>query len=108
MADEVHEKILSELKSLNENVQKQGERTRRMERLLIGDKEFMQKGLIHEVRETQQELIDTNYKIVQNNESFERYKSKETVRKAKQTGLVLGASIGGGGLGAWLKSLFGG
>lgn len=100
--------ILKAIDDLKKDINGVALRTQRLERTLKGDSEYEQKGLIHDIKDTKQtakhavELADS----VQENLTV--YINKEKIRRAKQTGLALGAGIGGGGFGAWLKSLFGG
>lgn len=81
-------KILSKL----EDIEKQGAnnsiRTQRIERLLIGDKDYDQKGIVHDVADAKE------------------YIQKDKQRKAQQTGMVIGVSAASGGLIAWIKSFF--
>lgn len=81
--------ILKRFEIFEENQNKQAIRQQRMERALIGDKDFDQKGIVQDVSE------------------IKAYIDKDKTEKARQKGIVIGLGAASGGLMAWIKSLWG-
>lgn len=63
-------------------------RTQRLERTLVGDKEYEQKGVFQKVQEHEDFII------------------KHRLTESKRTGVIIGLSAASGSLAAWLKSIF--
>jgi uncharacterized protein YdaL len=84
------EEIAKLLKEIQVQQIKDSERTKRMERKLLGDKEYGVKGMIEQVNEHEQHI------------------QSQRLEKAKLIGFSTGAGLAGGGVFAWIKHLFGG
>jgi hypothetical protein len=82
------DQILSELSEIKRNQHHTSARLQRVERKLIGDKEFGDKGMVDLVNEHQQHI------------------QAAKMDKAKLIGFGVGSGIAGSGLFAYLKSLF--
>jgi hypothetical protein len=80
--------IIAELAEIKRGQQHNAVRLQRVERKLIGDKEYGDKGMIDTVNEHQE------------------YIQAQKVERAKVIGFAAAAGASGGGLFAWIKHLF--
>lgn len=76
------------IEEIRDAIHKQGERVRRIERVLIGDKEYRVKGVVDIIEEHEQHV------------------QKNKIERAKLIGFSVGSGAAGGGIIAYLKSLF--
>jgi hypothetical protein len=77
----------SEQEALKKAVYSVSVRTKRLERSLVGDKDYSQKGVFAKVQEHEDFII------------------KHRLTESKRAGVIIGISAASGGLVAWLKSL---
>jgi len=101
---EKEKEILEILAEIQKNQELSRERMRRIERNLLGDKEFRVKGFLEQQEEKNLELE----KGIKDFKMFiAQEKQDKKIKAAKQTGIIIGGTVASGGLWQAIRSYFG-